>query len=229
MPITLFSQDNYKVEYEKRNFIKLDGKNPEYRLMEEQFSQPSYLELLGNQNKCSLKQLDYINNSQGPTTQMTIVGAEKDLETYFDFIKNEMIVSKDLDGKLFLISSKPDIKNWKITRETKKVSGFNAKKATLEQDGFLYEVWFSPEIKSKCGPDEIFGLPGLVLETKISHIEKPENYRQYKLNQLAIDKNLQFLVPTKGKPISAEEFKKFRAEYDKRLKETYGNNSFDKD
>ena len=228
LPASLFAQDKFKVEYEKRNFIKLEGNNPEYRQMEEQFSKPSYIQLLGDDQKCSLKQIDRISNSQS-SSQMQIIGAEKDLESYLDFSKNEMIVSRDIDGKMFLITSKINPFEWKITRDTKKINGFNAKKATFEKDNFSYEVWFSTEIKSKCGPDNSNGLPGLVLEAKMTHIEKPENYTQYKLDQLTIDNNLKFSVPTKGKPTTAEEYKKFREEYDKRLQEAYGNQGVNKD
>ena len=229
VPISLFAQDKFKVEYEKRVFIKLEGNNPQYRMMEEEFSKPSYIELLGDDKRCSVKQVERISNSQGPAVKMDIIGSEKDLENYLDFTKNEMIVSKDIDGKIFLITSKIKPFEWKISRELKKINGFNAKKATYEYQDFLYEVWFSTEIKSKCGPDNAYGLPGLLLEAKMIHREKPENYTQYKLNDLKIDNSLAFSVPTKGKPTTTEEYKKFREEYDKRLAEAYGNNGVDKD
>ena len=229
LPISLFAQDKFNVEYEKRSFIKLEGNNPQYRQMEEEFSKPSFIQLLGDENKCSLKQIDRVTNSQGPATQMSIIGAEKDLETFIDFTKSEFIVSKDVDGKIFLVSSKTQSYDWKVSRETKKINGFNAKKATLEKDGFGYEVWYSTEIKSKCGPDNAYGLPGLVLEAKMTHLEKPDNYTQYKLNQLTIDNTLNFSVPTKGKPVSAIEYQDFRKEYDKRLKEAYGDKGVDRE
>ena len=229
IPLFSFGQEKFKVEYEKRSFIKLEGNSTEYRLMEEQFSKPSYIQLLGDDSKCSLKTIDRISNSQGPSTQMSIIGAEKDLETYLDFTKNEMIVSKDVDGKVFLITSEVKPYEWKISRETKKINGFNAKKATVEKNGFAYEVWFSTEIKSKCGPDNSFGLPGLVLEAKMTHLEKPENYTQFKLDQLVVDNKITFAVPTKGKPVTDKEFNTFREEYDKRLQEMYGNKGVDKD
>lgn len=228
LPFSLFAQDKFKVEYEKRSYIKLDGNSEQYRLMEEQFSRPSYLQLLGDDNRCSLKEIDRISNSQS-STQMSIIGAEKDLESYLDFTKNEMIVSKDIDGKIFLISNQIKPFEWIITRETKKINGYNAKKATYKHQDFLYEVWYSTDIKSKCGPDNAYGLPGLVLEAKIIHIEKPDNYTHYKIDQLTIDNEVKFNVPTKGKPTTAEEYKSFRAEYDKRLQEAYGNTGIDKD
>ncbi|MBQ0147636.1 MAG: GLPGLI family protein [Flavobacteriaceae bacterium] len=227
--ISVYSQDKFNIEYEKRSFLKIEGNNAEYRQMEEEFSKPSYIQLLGDENKCSLTQIDRISNSQGPRTQMTMIGAEKDLESYLDFTTNEMIVSKELDGKIFLITSKIHPFEWKLSREIKKINGYNTKKATFEKDGYGYEAWYSTDIKSKCGPDNTFGLPGLVIEAKMTFLEKPENYTQYKLDKLTIDHNLTFSVPKKGKAISAQEFKTYRKEYDKRLSEMYGNKGVDKD
>ena len=228
-PVSLFAQDKFKIDYEKRSYIKLEGNGAEYRMMEEQFSKPTFIQLLGDEQRCSLKQIERISNAQGPAVQMSIIGAEKDLESYLDFSKNERIVSKELDGKLFLINAEIETYDWKISRETKKINGFNAKKATYEGNRFMYEVWFSTDIKSKCGPDNSFGLPGLVLEAKMIHIEHPDNYTHYKLDQLSIDNSIKFSVPTKGKSMSALDFKKFREEYDKNLQEMYGNKGVDKD
>lgn len=229
LPFSLLAQDKLKVEYEKRSYIKLEGNSPQYRQMEEQFSKPSYIQLLGDQNRCSLKTIDRVTNTQGPSVQMKIIGAEKDIETYMDFTKDEKVVSKDVDGKLFLITSKTNPLEWKISRETKKINGFNTKKATFENEGLGYEVWYSTEIKSKCGPEEFYGLPGLVLEAKLIHLEKPENYTHYQLDQLTMDDTVQFSVPTKGKSVTAEEYATFRKELDKRLQENYGNQGVNRD
>ncbi|MDF1695516.1 MAG: GLPGLI family protein [Saprospiraceae bacterium] len=53
--------------------------------------------------------------------------------------------------------------NWKITNEQKEISGYNCKKAHLEENPGVY-VWFTPEIAVNAGPYVFFGLPGLVLE-----------------------------------------------------------------
>jgi len=219
-PISLFAQDKFKVEYERRMFIKLEGNSPQNKAMEEQFSKPVFIELLGDENRCSLREFEKISNSQGPKVTMEIVGMEKDLETYLDFSKDESLVSKELETKLFLISSGIAKYDWKLSRETKKINGFDAKKATLEKGGFAYEVWYSTQIKSKCGPDEAIGLPGLVLEFTRTHIEKPANYVTFKLNNLVIDNTLNFYKPTKGKAFTEDEFSKYRAEYNVRLKES---------
>ncbi|RLZ10493.1 GLPGLI family protein [Faecalibacter macacae] len=220
VPFSVFAQDKFKAEYERRYFIKIDGNTEQHRMMEEQFSKPVYIELLGDENQCSLKEYEKVKNSQGPAVTMQVMGMEKDLETYLDFTKNESLVSKELDGKLFLISSTIPKNDWKLTRETKKINGFDVKKAILEKNVIKHEVWYSTQIKSKCGPDEAIGLPGLVLEYTRTHIEKPDNYSTYKLTNLVLDNSLKYNKPTKGKVFTEQEYKDYRAEFDKRLSES---------
>lgn len=220
VPFSVFAQDKFKAEYERRYFIKIDGNTEQHRMMEEQFSKPVYIELLGDENQCSLKEYEKVKNSQGPAVTMQVMGMEKDLETYLDFTKNESLVSKELDGKLFLISSTIPKNDWKLTRETKKINGFDVKKAILEKNVIKHEVWYSTQIKSKCGPDEAIGLPGLVLEYTRTHIEKPDNYSTYKLTNLVLDNSLKYNKPTKGKTFTGDEYEEYRKEFDKRLSES---------
>lgn len=228
LPFSVFGQDSFRVEYERRNFIKFEGNSEQYRMMEEQFSKPVYIELLGNQNECSLKEFEKVSNSQGPKVTMQVLGMEKDLETYLDFTNDINLVSREIENKLFLISSSIPKNDWKISRETKKINGYNAKKGTLEKEGFAYEVWFSTDIKSKCGPNEANGLPGLVLELKRTNIEKPDNYTTFLLNNLNLDNKVEFKKPSKGKSVTEDEYKDFRAEYDKKLRE-FRNNGIERD
>lgn len=54
--------------------------------------------------------------------------------------------------------------DWKISRETKTILGNEARKATLEKDGQVLTAWFTTTIPSKTGPENYWGLPGLILE-----------------------------------------------------------------
>ena len=223
IPIISFSQEKFKVEYERRYFTKFEGESKQYRLMEEQFSKPVFIELKGDIEHCSFKEIPRIDNSQGPQYKMQIIGGYNDLESYLDFKEDKQIVSREMDGKSYLINSPILVYDWIITRETKKINGYNVKKATLVKDNMNYEVWFSTDIKSKCGPDEAFGLPGLVLEFKRTIIDKPENYAMFKLESISIDNSIKFSVPTKGKVLTSEQFDSLFDEYSKRIKESIKN------
>ena len=218
-----FGQEKFKVEYERRYFTKFEGNSEQYRLMEEQFSKPVYIELKGDADQCSLKEITRVDNSQGPQYKMQVIGGYNDIESYLDFKNNQQIVSREMDAKSYLINSPISINNWIITRETKKISGYNVKKATLVKDNMNYEVWFSTEIKSKCGPDEAFGLPGLVLEFKRTIIDKPDNYAMFKLENISLDNTVKFSVPTKGKVMTSDQFDSLFDEYSKRIKESIKN------
>lgn len=228
IPVISFSQEKFKVEYERRYFTKIEGNSEQYRLMEEVYSKPTYLELIGDSDHCTIKEIQKIDNSQGPKYQMQVVGGYQDRETYLDFKTNQKLVSREMEGKVFLVNSPINTSDWIITRETKKINGFQAKKATLVKDGVSYEVWFSTDIKSKCGPDEAFGLPGLVLEFTRIFIENPDSYATFKLENIVLNNELKFAVPTKGRAMTEAEFKKLEEEYNKRIQEQIKNQSVDR-
>ena len=229
IPIIGFSQEKFKVEYERRYFTKIEGNSDYHRAMEEQFSKPVYIELKGNNNQCSLKEIERIDNSQGQHYKMQVIGGYKDLESYLDFTTNKEIVSREMEGKLYLVDTEIKPLDWIIARETKKIKGYQVKKATLVKDNMNYEAWFSTEIKSKCGPGEVFGLPGLVLEFTRTVIDKPTSYATFKLENITLDNSVKFLVPTKGKQMSGEEFNQFEEEYNKKMQERIQNISVNKD
>ncbi|WP_339833289.1 GLPGLI family protein [uncultured Flavobacterium sp.] len=88
----------------------------------------------------------------------------------------------DFFGEKFLIKDGKNITDWKITSETKLINNFNCYKAnssvkriTLEfdkKDGKIkdkvttigLEAWFCPDFPFSYGPDEFYGLPGIVFE-----------------------------------------------------------------
>jgi GLPGLI family protein len=88
----------------------------------------------------------------------------------------------DFFGEKFLIKDGKNINDWIITSETKLINNFNCYKAnssvkriTLEldkKDGknkdkvttIGLEAWFCPDFPFSYGPDEFYGLPGIVFE-----------------------------------------------------------------
>ena len=73
---------------------------------------------------------------------------------FLQFISNHSFVVKENDFNW----------NWKIEDETKKIGGYNCKKATTRFRGWNYVAWFAPEIPVSYGPWKFHGLPGLILE-----------------------------------------------------------------
>lgn len=63
--------------------------------------------------------------------------------------------------------------NWVLKEETKKILGFDAKKAegnyydSVKNEELKIEVWFIPSIPLQSGPDIFMGLPGLIAEVNL--------------------------------------------------------------
>lgn len=94
---------------------------------------------------------------------------------YYKNIKKKIKINqKDALGEKLNILYDYDEYEWKITQETKMISGYKCFKAvsTIEEYDYLKkskiilkpEVWFTPEIPVPFGPKGFDGLPGLILE-----------------------------------------------------------------
>ena len=127
---------------------------------------------------------------------------------YFYEKNGEHIIQKEFSGDMFLIEPDHPELGWKIIDERKMVGEFECIKAIGINRGFdnnesTVVAWFSPQINVPYGPNEYFGLPGLILEvedkgviyycTSIGfgqqHIEKPQKgikITEKKLNEYVL-------------------------------------------
>ena len=124
-----------------------------------------------------------------------------------------------MDYKLYKISDTIATYKWSITRESKKIKGYDVRKAVAIDANFKIEAWYVPSIKSKCGPDEYNGLLGLLLELKKTSLKDENQYTTYKLESISIDDKLRLQKPTKGKVISTSEFEQIEEEYYQKIQE----------
>ena len=112
---------------------------------------------------------------------------------YLNLKENKSITEDEIFGKEFLIVEPLDKPNWKLVNETKKIGEYNCYKAELliqvtekqieEYKEFLKKeetkpslfkmeepkdkviiAWYTPEIPVSFGPNNYWGLPGLILE-----------------------------------------------------------------
>ncbi len=221
LPIAIFSQEKFKVEYERRFFINLNDPNPESKkLREEVFSKPKYIELSVDKNQCLSKEVERIDNSQGANYKMRVIGGFKDLEVFTDFEKNAKIILREMDSKLYLINDSITQNKWNLTRETKKINGYEAKKAIFIDNDYENVAWYSTSIKSKCGPENYDGLPGLLLELKRTSLKDEKQYSTYKLESIQVDDKLKIQSSNKGKQVSKADFEKIEDEYYKKIEES---------
>ncbi|HBX63370.1 MULTISPECIES: GLPGLI family protein [unclassified Empedobacter] len=223
LPIFNFAQEKFKVEYEIRNFVTVSNTSPEKaKQLEEAYSKPKYYELFVDKNKCLSKEVQRIDNSQGSRMAILVVeGDVVDKQTYLDFDSNEKIIEKSVDGKAYLVNDIIESNDWKLTKETKTINGYNVRKATLNNDTHLIEAWFAKDIKSKCGPNKYNNLPGLILEVKSTVIEKPTTYTSMKLESIKLDNKISIQKPNKGQQMNDVEFNDFISEYYRKIDEKF--------
>ncbi len=225
LSICSFAQDKFKVEYERRYFISLDDPNPESKkLREEMFSKPKYIALSVDANQCLSQEVERVDNSQGPKYSMKVIGGYKDLESFYDFENNSKTIRREMDSKIYNISDSITTYKWNITRETKKIKGYDVRKAIVVDANFSIEAWYVPTIKSKCGPEEYNGLPGLLLELKRTSLKDENQYTTYKLESISVDDKLKLQKPSKGKVILLSEFEKLEGEYYQKIQENINKN-----
>ena len=117
-------------------------------------------------------------------------------------------------GKIFLIKDKlPELK-WELLNETKTIGNYTCYKAILKQkeevlesDGKsvlkerVIEAWYTQQIPVNAGPDQFYGLPGLILQ--LTDGDKTIICSKIKLNP---KNKLEIKEPVKGKVITQEKY-----------------------
>ena len=137
---------------------------------------------------------------------------EPDNKVYLNFDDKKMIQQQVFLGKTFLISDDVKDMDWKVTSERRQILDHVCMKATTMRDTVEIAAWFTPQIRKSIGPQTFHGLPGAILMVDIDN-------GQTTLIAQKIDLESEvgpFEIPSKGKKVSYDEFKKIQ---DERLKE----------
>jgi len=142
---------------------------------------------------------------------------------------------REVMGKEYLIQEKSEPFEWELSGETKKVGNYTVQKASFTKivdskrfstgmtemenvkDTLQVTVWFTPEIPVSHGPENYFGLPGLILEVQ-------NQGRTLICEKIELNPSAEPVVierPSKGKEISLEEFKKMEEEGMKQMMNRY--------
>ena len=142
----------------------------------------------------------------------------------------------ELMGKQFLIEDTLEKPEWKLEKETKNIGQYTCFKATLTEeveersfqsvDGDGEEevntvtkvttAWYTLDIPVQHGPDEFWGLPGLILEVN-------DGKMSMMCTQVIINpkEGVAIEIPTKGKKVNNTEYEKISEEKAKEMMERY--------
>lgn len=149
----------------------------------------------------------------------------------------------ELMGKTFLVKDTLAKLDWKLEKESKMIGQYAAFKATavrkIEQNPWealrrnrnaeadstaaeapkemVITAWYTPQIPVSQGPDEYWGLPGLILEVSAGPTV-------ILCNKIVINpqSGLEIEMPEKGDEVSREEYEKIVAEKTKEMSERMG-------
>ena len=173
------------------------------------------------------QKLDKPEANDGMSISISFSSAGK---KYLNVKDKNSIVEDNIFGKEFLVVE-PIVKpEWKLIDETKKIGDYNCFKAELlipvsekqkkdyeeflkkeEKKPALFKMekpedkvvtaWYSPEIPVSFGPDNYWGLPGLILE-----VNDGENMLLCSKVVLSNKENTKIKAPTTGEKITQKKF-----------------------
>lgn len=89
-------------------------------------------------------------------------------KVYYDFVKNEIIRQVEFMTRYFQICGSTENRDWRLINKRVKILEFNCMGAELTKGDNTVRAWFTPEIPVPAGPDEFYGLPGLILAVEIN-------------------------------------------------------------
>lgn len=219
----VFAQ-NFKLEYDEIYLLPEINKKNLSEIIIKNYEEPKVHELFINQDDlCLYKRKD-------------ILGKVSGIESVGNYNVNyvvtnpiEKFVYKDLNIENRNYKVKSPLKlneRWQIHRETKLINGIEATKVTMESINNYTEIWFAKGIKSKCGPSNFVGFPGLVLEILIKPKTDNNPTTIFKMKNIELLKDDAILKPyfnkVSDKTISMSDFMKIYDEYQKNIQEMYG-------
>ncbi|WP_413531684.1 GLPGLI family protein [Empedobacter brevis] len=108
---------------------------------------------------------DQSQNSRGMRGGMRTMSMNGD-NIYKNSTTHLLLKDQNMMGKNYVVKDSLQNFDWKLTRETKTILGNEAKKATAIIDSIPTTVWYIPTLKYKTGPENYWGLPGLIAEVE---------------------------------------------------------------
>lgn len=89
---------------------------------------------------------------------------------YRNFAENKLTELQEMLGKTFLVKDELSPPKWKVLNELKEIQGHLCMKATTEDTVKQYKIvaWFAADIPVPIGPEQLYGLPGAILEADLN-------------------------------------------------------------
>lgn len=176
--------------------------------------------------------------TSGIQIQIVGMGGGPDGLLYKNTKEKTRLESTDAFGKLFLISGELEPYEWEMTSETKQIGKYTCYKAIAKREvteTHIAEVngereetekkkiqtttaWYTPDIPVNHGPDNFWGLPGLILEVNSGN--RIMICTQVVLNPK--DEAVSIQIPSKGKQVTSTEYEALMKEHAEKMQKMYG-------
>ncbi|MFZ6013837.1 MAG: GLPGLI family protein [Bacteroidota bacterium] len=143
-------------------------------------------------------------------------------EVYINQNESKRVMLQEFMGKKFLIEDSLKVNAWKLGTETKVVSGYECKKASLYNEERKQNIvaWYTDKLRPFLGPENFNTLPGAVLEVDINDGERIVSAKKIDLRPL---KKGEMKVPSGGTKTTEPEFRKMVNEQMERMRANGGN------
>ncbi|NQZ43854.1 MAG: GLPGLI family protein [Flavobacteriaceae bacterium] len=196
-------------------------------------------DLVFNATESNWKEVEKLDNAgAGGGVEIVMIGSGGGNGLLYKNTKTKNSVeSTDGFGKLFLVSGTLQPYEWQMTAETKQIGRYTCYKAIAEREITQISVsevngekeekeetktqtitaWYTLEIPVNHGPDDYWGLPGLIME--VSNGGRVLVCSKVVLNPkdaVAIE------IPDKGKKVTAEEYEEIMKEQVEKMNKMYG-------
>jgi GLPGLI family protein len=156
---------------------------------------------------------EFNSGSSGNNVQIKFNRPQMDI--YRNFDNASFTTLTDFAGKKFRIEDSLKTMAWKFVDETQKIAGYDCKKATFHNEETKQDIvaWYTEALVCASGPQNFWGLPGMILGIDINDGLQIITAQKATLTSVAKD----LKIPTGGKKVTANEFKKIRDDYMKEM------------
>ncbi|MBC9915113.1 GLPGLI family protein [Chitinophaga varians] len=167
--------DKGRIEFEKKQNIHAlldemwgDGDGQSWKELEKKMQpkfKTSYFDLVFSGNVTYYKP----GRQLAENNQMREWPAEKNV-VYTDLAGQHYVAQKQVFDRLFLQDDSTRAVRWKITDETRKIAGFDCRRANaVIMDSIYVVAFYTDAIVTPGGPESFSGLPGMILGLALPH------------------------------------------------------------
>lgn len=220
-----FSQ-SYTIEYEERANIENQLKNvtdPETRKRVSTYLSKARTFYLYYNNGESIYIQENAKKIDSPDLNMEKEKAKK-IEIgnngggiYKNFKSKEYLHEADVLGKQLLVTDKLEKISWVFLNDEKKIGSINCKKAKAIINNEETIAWYNEELAITDGPEDFYGLPGLVIEV----VTNDKTY--HAINIQKNNNRLEIKKPSEGTKVTKSQYLKILDEKINELKRGIGN------